>query len=258
VQHANALADEVARQGKTISWFSLDKTNACIAGALAGGNSCGWLQEQQLWFFDGTTDQPIMPVADIPITMGGAASYNVHNALGVMCLAIAFGLPIDSIRKGFAAFHNSPQDNPGRCNEFAVKGARVFVDFAHNPHSIAAVSGTMKNLPAKRRILMLGHAGDRSDQDIRELTAGALTLSPEYVIIAELPDHLRGRKSGEVSEIIRQECLRCALQEQQLIFSENPLAGVREALNLLQSEDLALLLVFSQRDQVIELLSRQC
>jgi UDP-N-acetylmuramyl tripeptide synthase len=158
------------------------------------------------------------------------------------------------VREGLAAFHNSPQDNPGRCNEFSVDGARIFVDFAHNPHSIAAVSQTMRNLPAKRRILMLGHAGDRSDQDICELTAGAIKLSPDHVIITEVPDYLRGRQSGEVSEIIRQECLRLGLREQQLSFSEDPLAGTRCALELVEPGDLALLLVFSHRDEVIELL----
>lgn len=254
VQHAQSLAGEVAEQGKTICWFSLDKSNPCIVEALAGGRPCGWLQDDALWYFDGGKEQAIIAVADIPITMGGAARYNVQNALGVMCLSISFQLPVDSVRVGLAAFHNSPQDNPGRCNEFAVNGARIFVDFAHNPHSIAAVSQTMKNLPARRRILMLGHAGDRSDGEICELTAGALELSPDHVIITEVPDYLRGRESGEVSAVIRQECLRQGLQEQQLSFSENPLAGTLRALQCSDPGDLALLLVFSHRDEVIELL----
>ena len=102
---------------------------------------------------------------------------------------------------------------------------------------------------------MLGHAGDRSDEEIRELTAGALTLSPEYVIISELPDYLRGRESGEVSEVIRQECLRRGLPEQKILLSDTPLIGAQKALDVLQAGDLALLLVFSHRDEVIALLS---
>ena len=255
VAHAHTLSDETAEYGKTVAWYSLDKGNANIAAAIENGSPCGWLENGQLWFFDGKTEIPVQPVADIPITMGGAARYNVQNALGVMCLALSFDLPLTSVRAGFTSFSNNPKDNPGRCNEFAIDGARVFVDFAHNPHSIAAVSGTMKNLEAKRRILMLGHAGDRSDSEICELAAGALSLSPEYVIISELPDYLRGREDGEVSEVIRRECLRQGLQEQQLICVENPLLGTREALALLQPGDLALLLVLSHRDEVIELLS---
>jgi cyanophycin synthetase len=255
VKHARALEEEVSRHNKSICWFSLEPKNACITSARAAGSSCGWLDGDTLYFYDGTTEQAVISVNDIPITMGGAARYNVLNALGVMCLANALGLTMADICKGFASFHSSPQDNPGRCNEFAIRGARVFVDFAHNPHSIAAVSDTMRNLPAKRRILMLGHAGDRSDEEIRELTAGALTLSPEYVIISELPDYLRGRESGEVSEIIRQECLRHGLPEQQILLGDTPLIGAHKALDVLQAGDLALLLVFSHRDEVIALLS---
>lgn len=255
VAHAKTLAGEIAGQQKTIAWFSLDKANPCITDALSRGLPCGWLQQGSLWYFDGDQEHAVMPVADIPITMNGAASYNVQNALGVMCLCIAFDLPLDAVRMGFRQFHNSPTDNPGRCNEFEIGGAQVFVDFAHNPHSIAAVANTMKNIPAKRRFLMLGHAGDRRDEEICGLTAGAFDLDPDHVVITELPDYLRGRESGEVSSVIQQECLRQGLSDQQMSLSANPLHGTQCVLSLLQAGDLALLLVHSQRDEIIELLS---
>jgi UDP-N-acetylmuramyl tripeptide synthase len=254
VKHAGKLAEEVAERDLTISWYSLDRNNPSIVEALANGMPCGWLQDDALWYFDGSEEQRVIAVDDIPITMGGAAQYNIANSLGVMCLCIAFSLPVESICEGFSAFHSNPADNPGRCNEFVVGGARIFADFAHNPHSIDAVAATMSKLPAKRRLLMLGHAGDRSDEDIRALTAGAFGLSPDHVIIAELPDYLRGRESGEISELIRDECLRLGLQEDQLSFVENPLAGAHRALELVEPGDLALLLVLSHRPEVIELL----
>lgn len=255
VAHAGKLTQELAERDRRISWFSLDRNNPCIARALATGSPCGWLEGGALWYFDGSEQQRVVSVADIPIAMGGAALYNVHNALGVMCLCLAFGLATEDIRAGFAGFHSNPADNPGRCNEFSIAGARVFIDFAHNPHSIDAVAATMKNLPANRRILMLGHAGDRSDDDIRGLTAGACALSPDYVIITELPDYLRGRDSGEISALIEQECLRQGLREDQLSFCDNPYLGAQRALDILEPGDLALLLVLSHRAQVIELLN---
>jgi len=136
VAHAQKLAGEIAEQGKTIAWFSLDKNNPCIVEASSRGLPCGWLQDSVLWYFDGSDSQSVIAVADVPITMGGAAEYNIQNALGVMCLCIAFNLSVDAVREGLGKFHNNPEDNPGRCNEFEVNGARVFVDFAHNPHSI--------------------------------------------------------------------------------------------------------------------------
>ena len=104
---------------------------------------------------------------------------------------------------------------------------------------------------------MLGHAGDRSDEDIRGLTGGAFALSPDHVIISEIPDYLRGRESGEVSEVIRQECLHQGLTEDQLSLVEDPLAGAHHALALLEDGDLALLLVLSHRDRVIELFQQR-
>jgi cyanophycin synthetase len=255
VAHAKALAGEIAEQQKTIVWFSLNSGNACIEDALSRREPCGWLQQDSLWYFDGNDVHEVMPLADIPITMNGAARYNVQNALGVMCLCIAFNLSLDAVRAGFSRFHNSPADNPGRCNEFEIGGARVFVDFAHNPHSISAVASTIANIAARRRFLMLGHAGDRSDDEICGLTAGAFELRPDHIVITELPDYLRGRESGEVSSVIRDECLRRGLEKQQMSFSDDPLSGTQRVLSLLQEGDLALLLVHSQRDEIIQLLS---
>ena len=42
-----------------------------------------------------------------------------------------------------------------------------FVDFAHNPHAISAMSDLLDNLPAKRKFLMICQAGDRLDGDLR-------------------------------------------------------------------------------------------
>ncbi len=255
VAHAHSLRDEITAQQKTVVWFSLHRDNPCIVESHSRGLPCGWLQDKVLHYFDGKVGQAVISVVDVPITMGGAAAYNVQNALGVMCLCIAFSLPLEAVRKGLSSFHSSPEDNPGRCNEFEVKGARVFVDFAHNPHSIIAVAATMRKIPAKRRLLMIGHAGDRSDEEINALTAGAFALQPDHVVVVELPEYLRGRESGEVSELIRQQCLLCGLQQEQMSFCSDPLQGTERALELLAPGDLALLLVHSQRDQVIELIS---
>jgi cyanophycin synthetase len=255
VAHTRSLESEIAAQEKTVVWFSLQRDNPCIAESHSRGAPCGWLQDGVLYYFDGKVEHSVIAVVDVPITMGGAADYNIQNALGVMCLCIAFSLPVEAVRKGLCNFHSSPEDNPGRCNEFEVKGARVFVDFAHNPHSIVAVATTMKNIPAKRRLLMIGHAGDRSDEEINALTAGAFALQPDHVVIVELPDYLRGRESGEVSEVIRQQFLRGGLQQHQMSLCSDPLQGTARALELLTPGDLALLLVHSQRDQVIELIS---
>jgi cyanophycin synthetase len=236
-------------------WFSLDPGTAQIVAARAGGRPCAWLEGAELIFFDGASSSAVIDIADIPIAMAGAARYNLLNALGAICLARALGLELDAIRDGLHGFRNNPADNPGRCNEFAVNGARVFVDFAHNPHSIAAVTATMGAIAATRRFVMLGHAGDRSDSDIRDATVSALAMRPDVIVATDLPQYLRGRQPGEVSGLIAKVCEVSGLAPDQILVSSSPAAGCRQIIERLQPGDLALLLVLSERDEIFAMLS---
>ena len=184
-----AAAEVTAR----IAWFSLDPGTPQIVSARAAGLPCGWLEGGMIRLSDGQLTTDLIAVADVPLTLGGAARYNIENALGAALAARALGLPDVAIRATLARFRSDAKDNPGRANEFAWNGARVFVDFAHNPHSIAAVTSALAALPARQRYVLLTHAGDRSDQDISDLTTGAFALHPDHVVAAENPKYLRGR-----------------------------------------------------------------
>jgi len=240
----------------TVWWYSLDPVAPQISDALANGAPCAWLDNNHLMFHDGKKTSSLIHVNEIPITMGGAARYNILNALGAVCLSYALGLSSAAIITGLSGFGNNPQDNPGRCNEFRVNDARVFVDFAHNPHSISAVIEAMASIPAKRRFILLGHAGDRSDQDILDVTQCALSLQPDYVVAAEVPEYLRGRKLGEVTALIQTGCKEHGLRDDQVIVAQSPAQGVAEIMQRLLPEDLALLLVLSERDKVFEMLEQ--
>ncbi|MCB2137668.1 MAG: hypothetical protein KDE08_17260, partial [Rhodobacteraceae bacterium] len=123
-----------------IAWFSLSPDTAQIAAARDQGAACGWFENGRIVLSDGRNITDLIGVAEVPLTLGGAARYNIENALGAALAARALGLPDAPIRAALSRFRSDPTDNPGRANEFSVKGARVFVDFAHNPHSIAAVT----------------------------------------------------------------------------------------------------------------------
>ncbi|MCP4072566.1 MAG: Mur ligase [Hyphomicrobiales bacterium] len=239
-----------------IWWFSLDRSTSQISQALESGSCAAWLEDSSLVFFDGKNEIEIIDIANIPLTLNGAARYNIRNALGALCLSRTLGIGDEAIRQGLSEFQNDPRNNPGRCNEFLVKGARVFVDFAHNPHSISAVAQAMLEIPAKRKFVLLGHAGDRSDQDIRDVTKTAFSLKPDFVVAAELQDYLRGREWGEITDMIRKECLVQGLSDDHVILANSPTEGVARIIDLLEPGDLALLLVLSERDKVFELLER--
>ena len=187
-----------------IWWFSLEPQSDKIQLALKTGSPCAYLRDDSIVFFDGTAETNVLPVADVPLAMSGAARYNILNALSALCLSRAMGVSLSAIRDGLSGFKPDAKDNPGRCNEFSHNRARVFVDFAHNPHSISAVCGALSSMPAKRRFIMLSHAGDRSNQDIEDVTEAALKFRPDVIVAAELEGYLRGRDIGEIPTLIEQ------------------------------------------------------
>ena len=63
-------------------------------------------------------------------------------------------------------------------------------------------------LPAERRLVLLGQAGDRSDEAIRDLARTALALRPDRVVLKEMERYLRGRRPGEVPAIMADELAR--------------------------------------------------
>ncbi|MEM7091279.1 MAG: Mur ligase family protein, partial [Pseudomonadota bacterium] len=239
----------------TIWWFSLDPEATQIAQARADGVPCAYLKNDMLTFFDGRHENALINVRNVPITMGGAARYNVSNALAALCVGQAMKLADEDICSGLSSFRPDAKDNPGRLNEFSHNGARMFVDFAHNPHSIAAVSEAMSAIPAKRRFIMLGHAGDRSDEDIRNVTLSALGFNPDVVVAVEMEGYLRGRQLGEIPELIKQAATEAGVSPDCVLYAKSPTAAVRTILDLVQPGDLALLLVLSERDAVFELLN---
>ena len=239
-----------------ICWFSLDPNSLQINEALALSQPCAWLEGGELKHFDGAQTSNIIPAIEIPIAMLGAAKYNLSNCLAAICVAKSLGIDNGAIVEGLRQFKNNPDDNPGRLNEFEHNSARIFVDFAHNPHSVSAVAETISGIPAKRRFIMLSHAGDRSDQDIVDVTTTALTMSPDCVVAVELADYLRGRQLGEVSKIIKTTVLAQDYGEDQIVMRDSPLKGVEYILTQLQPDDVALLLVLSERDEVFNLLRK--
>tara|TARA_R110002074_G_scaffold44782_2_gene116441 strand:- start:285 stop:2030 length:1746 start_codon:yes stop_codon:yes gene_type:complete len=249
-----ASVAEAPQVDKTICWFSLDPNAPQIVQAQANGTPCAYQNGTDLIYFDGHAGIPIMGVADAPVTLFGAAKYNIRNVLAAICASVALEIPCQAIKAGISGFKPDAQDNPGRCNEFSYNGARVFIDFAHNVHSISAISETLGALPALRRFLMQSHPGDRSDADIRAGTTAALAFKPDVVIAADLPDHLRGRTLGEVPDLITSAAMAGGVARAQIDQTATPSIGARLILNQLRPGDVALLLVLSDRDKVFEML----
>ncbi len=102
---------------------------------------------------------------------------------------------------------------------------------------------------------MLGHAGDRSYQDIVNLTLEACDLDPDRIIVTDLPDYLRGRQEGEVSSIILQQLKEMGFPDEKIARAGDPLQGAALSLSWAAEGDLILLLALSHREEITRLLT---
>lgn len=229
-----------------ITWFS-------VAGEVAGPSACVLEGEDLVLHAAGET-AVVASVHEVPITFDGAARHNVANALAAIGAAHALGYSIDHIRAGLAAFVSDPRRNPGRTNMYEVNGARIFVDFAHNPHGMAALVDMARRIPAKRRLVVFGQAGDRDDEAIRELTREAWKLEPDRVIVKEMEKYLRGREKGDVPKLIVEELGRLGAGSDAITHADDEADATRQVIGWVEPGDLVLLTVHSDRRGVDALL----
>jgi cyanophycin synthetase len=147
----------------------------------------------------------------IPATFEGRARMNVQNALAATAAAWAAGAHLHDIRQGLRTFTTSYYMAPGRLNMFELDGFRVVVDYAHNPPALRAVGDFVERLTepspggAKapvtgRRIGVVATAGDRRDEDIREIGRVAAGIFDEIIIRED--ENNRGRPRGNTAELI--------------------------------------------------------
>lgn len=237
-----------------VTWFSLDPSNPVLrAHVAADGHAC-WLEGDRLvrWRHGGR--DIVTSLDQVPITFGGAARHNIANALAAIGLANALGFEVEAIARGLASFQSSSDANPGRANVWDLGGITAIVDFAHNPHGLLAMAAMARAVPAERRALVIGQAGDRDDEAIRELAHAAWTLRPDRIFVKEMEIYLRGRERGVVPAMIDRTLREAGAPAEAIEHCDSELSAVRRALEWARTGDLLLLTTHAEREAVIALL----
>jgi len=238
------------------AWFSAAGPGGAAGERLAAAPRAAWLEDGVIVVREEGASRWSVPVDAVPATFGGAARHNVANALAAVLAACALGWSRDAIAAGLAAFEPSAAGNPGRGNARTIGGVRVIVDFAHNPHGMAAMVDLALALPARRRHVVLGQAGDRDDAAIRTLVREAWRLGPARVVVKEMSTYLRGRAPGEVAALIEAELRALGAGAAAVAHASGEVEAAREALRGAAEGDLVLLLVHSDRGSVMDWLDR--
>ncbi len=247
------LAEDVQRDGVPVAWFSVD--DALPTHAPPALPACVVRQEQLLLRVAGAWVE-LGDVRQMPVTLSGVARHNVANAAGAALLAYAVGVPIEAIRATLSHFGNEASDNPGRLMVRRFGALTVLMDYAHNPDGISALCRTAATMPARRRLLLMGQAGNREEAQLRALAAAAWrTQSFDLVLLKELPSMLRGRAVGEIPAILRAALVEAGAPPERVIDVPSEFDGVLHALRWSRDGDVLVLGVHVDRARVLSFMN---
>jgi len=187
-----AMADRCRGQ---VAYFALRPELPVLRAHMAAGGVGAFVREAALMYFDGRGERVLCPVAELPLALGGAALYNIQNALAGALAALCAGVPEPVVAGTLRRFG----DNPGRFERRELSGVTVVMDYGHNPRGMAATLVAARKLGQGRLIAVLGVPGDRRDDLI--LAAGRTAALCDIAVVREDADR-RGRKPGETAALL--------------------------------------------------------
>jgi cyanophycin synthetase len=235
--------------GKVI-FFAQNGNHPVLVTHRARGNRVVFVEGGDIVVTEGAM-QHRMSMADVPMTQGGLLGFQIENTLAAV--GACWGLDMDwqHIVSGINSFHNDSKNAPGRFNLMRYRDATVVADYGHNPHAMRALVAAFDALPAQqgvKRTVVISGAGDRRDEDLRELTR-VLGAAFDNIVLFEDACQ-RGRADGEVLGLLR-EGLQGAIRASHVEEIRGEFIAIDRGLSLLKPGDQCLVLV----DQVEEALA---
>ena len=137
-----------------------------------------------------TAPDPNRPLCTL-LTVDGAAPYaiplpgrfNAADALAVIALCRAMGIPDEAVRAGLARV-----SIPGRAQRYpAPVPYSVVIDYAHNGASFDAILSALAEHHPRRIILVFGAGGDRPKMRRQDMARAALRRADYAVLTADNP-----------------------------------------------------------------------
>lgn len=248
----NVAAMAAVCPGQVI-FFAADRTHALMATHRAQGRRVVYVEDGAIVAAEGSWRERL-PLAEVPLTRGGAIGFQVENAMAAVAAAWGVGLSWDAVRRGLASFVNDSANAPGRFNVMDYRGATLIADYGHNPDAMRALVQAVEAIPAKRRSVVISGAGDRRDEDIREQTRILGAAFDDVILYQDAAQ--RGRADGEVMALLR-EGLAGATRATHVEEIRGEFKAIDTALARLAPGDLSLVLV-DQVEEALAYLREKC
>jgi UDP-N-acetylmuramyl tripeptide synthase len=238
---------------RPLVWYSLDPEHPLLAAHVERGGTAWTVREGMVAYLRGRQWRSIASVADIPVTLGGAARHNVANALAAAALAQALGLPERAIAQGLRT--SSRDEHPASASSYTIDGVHVLADRAADAREMTAIAQLVAQLPGTRRALAFSAYGDQSDEALRALARAAWKMRPDRIFIDELPQHLRGRAPGAIAQLLREELQQLGAREEQISEHAREAATLDSALGWARPGDLVVMITLGDLGAVLDRLA---
>ncbi len=189
----------VNRTKRKIVYFALSEDNPIVKAHLEKGETAYFVRDRWIYEADGDTLKRIAETTSIPVTMDGTADFQIQNAMAATAAARYFNLSPEKIAHALGNFQ-SEIHNPGRSNFYRVGKGYALIDYGHNPKALEAICRMTSRWRGKTITGIISFPGDRRDDVIE--AAGRIAVAGFNRIIVKGDVNLRGRKSGEVAEML--------------------------------------------------------
>ena len=253
-------ADFTGRVAFRVALFALDDNNPQLVRIRKKSDAatCAVRAGELLLARDGMVSN-LGKVAEMPLTMGGVAAYNIANIAAAALAAAALGVDAQTIAHVLMHFGDSRHDNPGRLERWNIAGINVLIDYAHNPDGLAnllRVSQSIQRQQRGRLGLLLGQAGNREDGAISELAQVAAEYKPDLIVIKEIASMLRGREFGEVPHLLQKSLTQSGYAIENIRTMPDEVDAARVLLQWAQADDVLVLPIHQKpaRTELITLL----
>jgi cyanophycin synthetase len=213
--------------------FSREADSEFIQRHVEHGNRAYVERSGEIFELMGRKKTFLMNTADIPLTVGGTAGFQIENALAAFAACDVMEVPLRECLDGLRTFHNYA--NSGRTNLYQVGQGYVLVDYGHNPDAIRSIGQMVSRWHLEEAIAVLGVPGDRSDEMIG-LSGMAAAQVFRKIIIREDED-LRERSPGEVPAILM-EAIHKSNPDIQARIIQHPRFSLEKAIDEMKENEL--------------------
>lgn len=192
--------ERVTRGQKKFMLYSVNDDNVHVRKHRKEGGAVCWIEKNIVCLEVDGQVYPVFDVRKASCTFGGLIEFQRSNLLAAVAGSFAMGVSVENIARSLLSFENS-SENLGRMNFYKLNRGYALLDYGHNPAAVSALGKVFSQLGELKKTVIMSLPGDRSD-DLLKATGLEVSQVFDEIYIKDDED-LRGRKPGEVPELVR-------------------------------------------------------